>query len=204
VKLPSDGDIRTRLTAILDSPEFQAPADPAWWSALKKVWNGLLAFLDDLPPAGRWAIFALALVMLGGLVYYVTLTFQRILREAPDLRSGTADDPTLARALTCEELLADARRLKADGQLREAARALQQARLLLECRRQSVTWRSTLADWEWIAELGRPADLVDFTRATQKVAFGAEPSAPALEACEARLVAELQEPNAGRTEDRRA
>jgi hypothetical protein len=193
VKLPSDADLRTRLTAILDSPEFQPPADPAWWSALKKIWNGLLAFLGDLPPAGRWAIFALAMAMLAGLVYYVTLTFQRILRDTPYRRSVVAPDPALTRAQTCEELLADARRLKADGQLREAARALQQARLLLECRRRSVAWRPTLADWEWIAELGRPAGLVEFTRATQKVAFGAEPSAAALEACEARLVAELVE-----------
>ncbi len=202
--LPADAEIRTRLTAILDRPEFQTPADPAWWSALKRIWNALLAFLEQLSPAGRWAILALALAMLAGLVYYVALTFQRILRDAPYLRSGSADDPARARVPTSEELLVEARRLKAGGQLREAARALQQARLLLECRRQSITWRPTLADWEWIAELGRPASLVEFTRATQKVAFGAEPSATALEACEARLVAELEnQPREDRGVDRR-
>jgi len=94
---------------------------------------------------------------------------------------------------TCDELLADARRYKSQARLREAARALQQARLLLECRRQSVAWRPTLADWEWIDRLGRPAALVEFTRATQRVAFGTDPTMPALEACEARLLAELGE-----------
>jgi len=122
----------------------------------------------------------------------VVTTFARLLQEAPRTRQGSVE-PAIAREPTCEELLADARRFRADGQLREAARALQQARLLLECRRRAVTWRGTLADWEWMAVLGRPAGLVEFTRATQTIAFGADPSAPAVEACERRLVAELAE-----------
>jgi hypothetical protein len=187
---PADAEIRERLRAILASPEFQAPADPAWWSAIKRVFHGLVEHLGGLSPLARWAIFFGALALLGGLVYYVLVTFRRLLREAPRTRSGSAA-PRVVLPPTCEGLLLEARRLKSDGQLRQAARALQQARLLLECRRRSVTWRPTLADWEWIDALGRSASLVEFTRATQKIAFGAEPSVPAVEACEGRLVAEL-------------
>ena len=52
--------------------------------------------------------------------------------------------PARSTARACrpvQELLADARHYKSQARLREAARALQQARLLLECRRQSVAWR---------------------------------------------------------------
>src|SRR5581483_8474591 len=108
----------------------------------------------------------------------------RLLREAPHTRHGGADELDGGRPPTSDELLADARYFRSQGRLREAARALQQARLVLECRRQSVAWRPTLADWEWIDLLGRPPALVDFTRATQKLAFGAAPTAPALDACE--------------------
>jgi hypothetical protein len=192
VSPPSDGDIHARLRAILATPEFQGPVEPAWWTALKRAWSWLVDRLSGLGPAARWAILAGALALLGGLVYYVVATFRRMLHEGPRTRRGTAAT-AIAREPTCEALLAEARRLRSAGQLREAARALQEARLLLECRRRAVTWRPTVADWEWMDRLGRPPALVEFTRATQTIAFGAEPSAPAVEACERRLVAELEE-----------
>jgi hypothetical protein len=191
VSLPANEEIRRRLTAILASPEFQQAADPAWVRALKKVWHALVAWLEHVPAAGRWAIVAGCVVALAGLGYYVFVTFGRLLREAPHMRNGRADELEAARVPTWEELLAHARYYKSQARLREAARALQQARLLLECQRQSVSWRPTLADWEWIDRLGRPTALVEFTRATQNVAFGTDPTMPALEACEARLLAEL-------------
>ncbi len=193
MSLPADAEIRDRLTAILASPEFRRPAEPAWWRAIKKVWSRLVTWLERVPPIGRWVIVVLCVVALAGLGYYVFVTFRRLLREAPRTRHGRAGELGSARVPTCDELLADARRYKSQARLREAARALQQARLLLECRRQSVAWRPTLADWEWIDRLGRPAALVEFTRATQRVAFGTDPTMPALEACEARLLAELGE-----------
>ena len=193
MSLPADDEIRQRLAAILASPEFRKPEEPAWVRVLRKVWHALVAWLEHVPPMGRWAIAAGCLLALIGLGYYVFVTFQRLLREAPRTRQGRAGELAGARVPTSEELLADARSYKSQGRLREAARALQQARLLLECQRQSVAWRPTLADWEWIDRLGRPAALVEFTRATQNVAFGADPTVPALEACEARLLAELGE-----------
>ena len=189
--LPADAEIRERLAAILASPEFQRATDPIWWRALKKLWSRLVSWLERVPPIGRWLIVALCLASLVGLGYYVLATFRRLLREAPHTRQGRAGEIEGARVPTWEELLADARYFKSQARLREAARALQQARLLLECQRQSVSWRPTLADWEWIDRLGRPAALVEFTRATQNVAFGTDPTMPALEACEARLLAEL-------------
>jgi hypothetical protein len=192
VSLPSDADIHARLRAILASPEFQEPTEPGWWTAFKKAWIWIVDRLSGLGPVARWAILFGALALLGGLLYYVVTTFRRLLNEAPRSHRGTAA-PGIAHEPTCEELLADARRFRAEGRLREAARTLQQARLLLECRRRAVSWRSALADWEWMAVLGRPAGLVEFTRATQAIAFGAAPSAPAVEACELRLAAELEE-----------
>ena len=191
MSLPADEEIRRRLTAILASPEFQPVAEPAWVRALKRLWRALVAWLERVPAAGRWAIVAGCLVALAGLGYYVFVTFRRLLREAPRTRHARAGEIEGARVPTWQELLADARYYKSQARLREAARALQQARLLLECQRQSVSWRPTLADWEWIDRLGRPAGLVEFTRATQNVAFGTDPTMPALEACEARLLAEL-------------
>ena len=191
--LPSDAEIHARLRAILATPEFQGPTEPAWWTAFKKAFTWIVDRLSGLGPIARWAILLGAVAALAGLIYHLITTFARLLQEAPRMRQGTAE-PAIAREPTCEELLADARRFRADGQLREAARALQQARLLLECRRRAVAWRGTLADWEWMAVLGRPAGLIEFTRATQTIAFGAHPSAPAVEACERRLVAELAEP----------
>jgi hypothetical protein len=196
VSLPADEEIRQRLTAILASPEFQSPEDPAWLRALKKIWHALVAWLEHVPAVGRWAIVVGCVLALVGLGYYVFVTFRRLLREAPQTRHGRAGEIEGARIPTCEELLADAISYKSQARLREAARALQQARLLLECQRQSVAWRPTLADWEWIDRLGRPTALVEFTRATQKVAFGSDPTVPALEACEARLRAELGGPAA--------
>ena len=190
--LPSDADIHARLRAILATPEFQGPTEPGWWTAFKKAFSWLVDRLSGLGPVARWAILVGALAALSGLIYYVVTTFTRLLREAPRTRQGTVD-PAIAHEPTCEELLADARRFRAAGQLREAARALQQGRLLLECRRRAVTWRATLADWEWMAVLGRPAALVEFTRATQTIAYGSDPSGPAVEACERRLVADLNE-----------
>jgi hypothetical protein len=192
VTLPSDAEIHARLRAILATPEFQGPTEPGWWTAFKKAFTWIVDRLSGLGPIARWAILLGAVAALGGLIYHIITTFARLLHEAPRMRQGTAE-PASAREPTCEELLADARRFRADGQLRQAARALQQARLLLECRRRAVTWRRTLADWEWMAVLGRPAGLIEFTRATQTIAFGADPSAPAVEACERRLVAELAE-----------
>jgi hypothetical protein len=185
VKLPSDGEIRDRLTAILADPEFRGPDEPAWWTTVKKAWYALVDALDRLSPVARWAILLGALAVLAAIVLHTIATFRRLLRDAPRTRDGRAERK-LAREPTCEELLAEARALRAGGQLRQAARALQQARLLLECRRRSLAWRPTLADWEWIDQLGRPAALVDFTRATQRLAFGADPSPREVEACEAR------------------
>ena len=193
---PPDADVKARLAAILASREFQPPLEPNWWRAIKKIWYALLVALERVPPVGRWLIFIGCLAVLAGMLYYTIVTFRRLLREAPRTRHGGADELDSGRLPTCDELLADARYFRSQGRLREAARALQQARLLLECRRQSVAWRPTLADWEWIDLLGRPAALVEFTRATQKLAFGADPTAPALDACEVTLLAELGEPAA--------
>ena len=193
MSLPPDAEIRQRLAAILASPEFRKAVDPAWVRALRKIWHWLVERLEHVPAVGRWAIVVGCLVALIGLGYYVFVTFRRLLREAPRTHQARAGELAGARVPTSEELLADARHYKSQGRLREAARALQQARLLLECQRQSMAWRPTLADWEWIDRLGRPAALVEFTRATQNVAFGTDPTVPALEACEARLLAELEE-----------
>ena len=194
MKLPSDAEIRDRLGAILAAPEFRGPDEPAWWTALKRAWRALTGALDGLTPVARWAILLGALALLAAIVAHVVTTFRRLLREAPRTRDARAR-PDVAREPTCEELLAEARALRAGGRLREAALALQQARLLLECRRRAIGWRPTLADWEWIETLGRPAALVEFTRATQRLAFGG--AAPPemlgqLAACEARLAAELE------------
>ena len=192
--VPADAETRERLSAILAAPEFQQAQEPAWWRAVKKVFYALLGWLDRQPAALRWLLLLLAVALLVAIATHLFVTFRQVLREAPLTRGGRADVPT-ARTPTSDELLADARALRAAGRLREAARALQQARLLLECQRRSLVWRPTLADWEWIEELGRPADLVEFTRATQTIAFGAAPSLPALEACEGRLVAALAGPS---------
>ena len=192
--VPADAETRERLRVILAQPEFQQAQEPAWWRALKKIFYRLLGWLDGQPAAVRWLLLLLAVGLLVAIAAHLFLTFRQVLREAPLTRGGRADVPT-ARTPTSDQLLAEARALRAAGRLREAARALQQARLLFECQRRAVVWRPTLADWEWIEELGRPADLVDFTRATQTIAFGATPSLPALEACEGRLVAALAGPS---------
>ena len=187
--VPSDAETGERLRAILAAPEFQQSQDPAWWRACKRFALALVDWLERQPAGVRWLLL-LALGLLAAIAIHLFLTFRQVLREAPLTRSGSADLP-ISRTPSSEDLLAEARALRLAGRLREAARALQQARLLLECRRRSVPWRTTLADWEWIEELGRPDALVEFTRATQTIAFGAAPSLPAVEACEARLLAEL-------------
>ncbi|HET6150987.1 MAG TPA: hypothetical protein VFH68_25850 [Polyangia bacterium] len=188
--VPSDAEIGERLRAILAAPEFQQAQEPVWWRAFKRIVHGLLDWLEGQPAVVRWGLLLLALALLAAIAIHLFITFRQVLREAPLTRRGDAD-PQVTRTLSSEDLLAEARALRSAGRLREAARALQQARLLLECRRRAVPWRATLADWEWIDELGRPADLIEFTRATQTIAFGASPSLPAVEACEGRLLAEL-------------
>jgi len=190
VTVPSDAEIAERLRAILAEPEFQEAQDPAWWRVLKRFVYALLGWLEDQPAGVRWLLLLVAVALLAAIAIHLLVTFRQVLREAPLTRRGDADLP-VTRTPTSEDLLAEARALRSAGRLREAARALQQARLLLECRRRAVPWRATLADWEWIDELGRPAELVEFTRATQTIAFGAAPSLPAVEACEGRLLAEL-------------
>jgi len=190
VTVPGDAETAERLRAILAAPEFQQAQDPAWWRAIKRFVYALLGWLESQPAAVRWFLLLLALALLAAIAIHLYITFRQVLREAPLTRGGSADLP-VARAPTSEDLLAEARALRSAGRLREAARALQQARLLLECRRRAVPWRATLADWEWIDQLGRPAELVEFTRATQTIAFGASPSLPAVEACEGRLLAAL-------------
>jgi hypothetical protein len=190
VKVPGDAEIREQLRAILAAPEFQESQDPAWWRWFKKLVNGLGLWIEQQPAAIRWLLLLLAIGLLVAIAIHLFTTFRQVLREVPLTRGGAADLPVI-RTQTSADLLAEARALRAAGRLREAARALQQARLLLECQRRSIPWRSTLADWEWIDQLGRPPALVEFTRATQTIAFGASPSLPAVEACEGRLLAEL-------------
>jgi hypothetical protein len=99
-----------------------------------------------------------------------------------------------------QKLLSRARALAEEGYLRDAARALQEAMLLQTSRERRVPWRSSLSDWEWIRLLHPSESVVDFTRATERLAFGPEPSRAAFDACARGVQSLLEGPDAAGSE----
>lgn len=187
---PTDAEIAARLRAILSSDEFQP-----YVSERILVWLGdavrwLKRWLDALSPAMRVLVTLVCVVVLVAIAVYLL----RIYRDAAaphrlpsDNRVGP--EQTLPSP---EGLLARARSLADEGSLRDAARTLQQAMLLQTCREQSLPWRSSLSDWEWMRILRPSENIVDFTQATQRMAFGPRPSRAEFDECAARVEASLE------------
>ncbi|MHB8419991.1 MAG: hypothetical protein ACYDCL_18095 [Myxococcales bacterium] len=179
---PADSEITARLQAILRSDPFHRRISDDLQEWLEKGIPGALHWLRSLPPAARWTIFAACVLLLAAIALQLYLG----LRPAG---SGTGRGRQRAQAgeVGAEPgaLAALARALAAEGRVREAARALQQAALLRLSRERGLPWRAELADWEWVAELVSVRGLAELTRAAQRLAYGPEPDRAAFAECEA-------------------
>jgi len=187
---PTDAGIAARLRAILSSDEFQPRASERLLLWFEDLVRSLLRWLDALSPARRVNISIVCVVVLVAVAVQVFRSYRDA--AAPrrsSLGKGVAADQTVPSP---EKLLSRARSLADEGLLRDAARALQEAMLLQTSRDLSLPWRSSLSDWEWIELLHPSESIVDFTRATQRLAFGPRPSRAEFDACAHRVHSLIQ------------
>ncbi len=186
---PPDGEIASRLSAILRSDEFHKRVSDYLQEWLDRWLPGALHWLRTLPPGTRWLLFGVCALLLGAIGVQLYLGLRTESAPVGWRRGARA---SLEVGEEPEALLARARALSELGRWREAARALQQSALLRLSRAQGLPWRPELADWEWVACLPEVPGLAEFTRAAQRLAYGPDPDASGYAACEAlhrRLVA---------------
>jgi hypothetical protein len=192
VNASSDVEIEDRLQAILASPPFQKHALDYLMGWLR---SAFLAFSDwsrSLSPGARGLLIGACLLLVVAMIVWI----YRSLEAPQELRDiGRPRDSHPESAVDPAELSTRARKLAGDGRFREAAKVLHQAALLALSRKRGLPWRVELADWEWVALLADVAGLPEFTRAAQRVAYGADPRAEDFATCE-RLFADLRATNA--------
>ena len=178
---PSDADIAERLSRILASEEFQPEASDRllrWLSELDAKFGAWLSSLHGLGSVLALALGTLAVALLVWALQAWLVSPEVARRPSAD---GSAEPELDASPAS---LLARARALADAGSLREAARALQAAVLRAACDQRELEWRPALSDGEWLSVLGPSEALVALTRATERIAFGPEPTRAAFEACD--------------------
>jgi hypothetical protein len=168
---PTDAEISDRLRAILRSDEFQPSLSDRLWLAIR----GSLDWLAGMGPAVRALVIGACLLVL---LAIATVLWRFYLEAAATQRQGSTGKTGRhdEKPLSPQALLAKSRTLEEQGLLRDAARALQHALLLQLCLEREVPWRLSLSDWEWVRIFEPSESVVDFTRATQRLAFGPEPN----------------------------
>ena len=177
----TDAEIAQRLRTILASEPFQVDQTHQIWDKILALFKWLSSWLDglDLPiRVGIGAVCIITLLALGAHLVSVISASRR-----PHHGTGAAELLQLATGATPVTLLQRAHLLAEGGQLRDAARTLQQAVFMHLCHARQVPWRDSTADWEWLQLLRPGAEVVEFTRAAQRLAFGPEPTRAEFDAC---------------------
>ncbi|MFH0900579.1 MAG: hypothetical protein V2A73_08115 [Pseudomonadota bacterium] len=175
----SDAEVADRLRHILASEEFQPSSRDRLFDWIAEKLGAFRLWLDGL---GSIELAIVVLVCLGLLAAIATHAWF-VLRELMTKTSANShrQDGTSAEdgkdQLSPDACLGQACRHAESGRLRDAARILQQALLLLLCRNRGVTWRPAVSDWEWMRILRAPSPALELTRANQRLAFGPEPPA---------------------------
>lgn len=178
---PTDTEIADRLRAILQSDEFRPRASEKLWLWIGEALDTLKQWLEQLSPELRVLVIVVCIVVLVAIGVHLWQSLREVVApRRMRMSHGSAREQTLPAP---EMLLERARSLADEGLLRDAARALQQALLVQACRDHNIPWRPSLSDWEWVRIL-RPSDsVIEFTRTTQRLAFGPEPSRTEFDAC---------------------
>ena len=174
----TDAEIEDRLRVILESPAF----DKKNWDYVRIWFDRFVSWLQGLSPEAKTALIIGCVILLAAFVGSLILS-----TDAPAV-VGKRQDRALASPQAADHdldaLAVEARALAEAGKLREAGRALQQAAYMRLSRQRGLSWRPELADWEWVAVLGRGRTLREFTSLTQRLAFGPRPDAAIFTLCE--------------------
>jgi hypothetical protein len=186
---PPDAEVVRALTKILTSAEFQEPLINRVWTAIFSVLERVVRFLAGLGAGTRLALVVGCALLLVVLLVDIVRTFLdaglRAGRPLPRGSAGVEPPPT-----SSAEMAARARALAAEGRLRDAARALQEALLIELCARHGLAFQRELTDWEWLERLSADDAVVDFTRRTERLAFGkAAPDPAGFADCDHRFMA---------------
>ena len=180
--------IAAHLQKILQSEEFSGSAQQRLLEMLRAWFHRFELWAQDL---SFWPRMALLVVCLGFLAVIAAQVVAAV-REAnlPSVSSAFVAASALDAQVTAALLFERSGVLADQGQVRDAARVLQQAIWVHMCRERGVAWRASRADWEWVDILRPTGRIVDLTRLVQGLAFGPQPSRASYDTC-AREAASL-------------
>jgi len=192
VSRPAPGALRRDIEAILAQPEYQM-ANPAWLTGLiRRFLQWLSQFLaprisalSEAWPGLKWAIVVLLSLLLVALVYHILVTIVYAFRE----RKPAAHPAFSRRALSPDELRAQAQELRRRGSLLEALTLLHEALVRLLDRADLLRHDPSRTNWEYADALEKTPDLHRDMRALalrlDNVWYaGAQPVEGEYEACE--------------------
>lgn len=191
---PSAAEIAQKLSAILRSEEFQPGVSDAIRRWITRAWQIIRTWAERLSFVQAVLVISAGVALLALVGYLIWRSLKMRARPDHELSAPPGTAVTSARMTTPLERLEQARRLVAQGYLREAAATLQHALLLSLCLESEVAWRANTTDWEWIALLRPSPWAVEMTRRTERIAFGSAASVNRgeLDACMAEVAARIE------------